>query len=692
MEDTIDNTPVFTELSPAVIKNEDGALTDVKVPFVKAEYESSDDSFRNGNTELVIDMATQAQQVFNKLVVLYRGLPKEMFVNRVLLNEASCEVTLENYRKTLFEEIRESDTFPYGLQCELKRRVNTRNGDTVAVKLAYDIHTLMSIMEGGEYSDMKDMIRPGRATRAVSTPVRGNSTIQHCEYSAEIKSLIHDMITVKAELLNTKQKHVAIESARSSEIQALKLSIASLKSDFHLLSTTMSKFMTNIKLATERIESDKSMGVVQLKNEFRLMRQNMKTLEDTVDLFEDSLASVRHTSSAKPASSSKKNRKSQHSDTGTNGMNNLQSVEVSRCGVSELTGANPQISVHSDANSNVSESCSVSVDNQCGNNEGLAPVQNAVCGEEADTTACNPQTALMNTSVGQMNQSDVWLAEAVEHRPNVNIPSHVNSPVVELSRNETGTDNCHTMNTVTRVQDSIVSPQSPTTAVHTALYSEVAGTYSGSGRNRKEIGQFSHRVFDVSESASSYTGYDNASRTLLPVRAPDGSLPSVNAKNIPVRTSFQSRQNVDAAHLESATVLSEVGSIEDEDFIKYIRKRPKRYYLGGFTSGITESAIEQYVRKRHGPTVTWVSIWRSRRDRDSVVIRLNVEDNEYTNLIESSRFWPRGVICRPWYDRTDDRSRNRRDFNQHARYNYYGRSDVDEYNPFSPLRDGANLD
>ena len=115
-------------------------------------------------------------------------------------------------------------------------------------------------------------------------------------------------------------------------------------------------------------------------------------------------------------------------------MSNLQSVEVSRCGVSELTGANPQISVHSDANSNVSESCSVSVDNQCGNNEGLAPVQNAVCGEEADTTACNPQTALMNTSVGQMNQSD-------EHRPNVNIPSHVNSPVVELSRNETGTNN-----------------------------------------------------------------------------------------------------------------------------------------------------------------------------------------------------------------------------------------------------------
>ena len=40
------------------------------------------------------------------------------------------------------------------------------------------------------------------------------------------------MTTVKSVLLNIKQKHVAIESARSSEVQTLKLSIVSLKSDF----------------------------------------------------------------------------------------------------------------------------------------------------------------------------------------------------------------------------------------------------------------------------------------------------------------------------------------------------------------------------------------------------------------------------------------------------------------------------
>ena len=143
-------------------------MTEVKVPLVKPEHESSDYSFRNDY--IVADMTTQAQQVFTKLVALFRGLPREMFVNRVILNEASCEVTLENYRKTLFEEIRESDAFRYGLQCELKRRVNTRNGDTVAVKLTYDTHTLMSIMEGGDYSDMRDMIRPGLLLKQCQLP------------------------------------------------------------------------------------------------------------------------------------------------------------------------------------------------------------------------------------------------------------------------------------------------------------------------------------------------------------------------------------------------------------------------------------------------------------------------------------------------------------------------------------------
>lgn len=111
-----------------------------------------------------VEEQTEFQEVYQKLIDLFRELPKEMFVNRVLLNEASCEATLENYRMVPFEELKELDDFPFGLQCELKRRVHTCKGDAVAVKLAYDIHTLMAVHEGGDYSDLKDMFRSNKSS------------------------------------------------------------------------------------------------------------------------------------------------------------------------------------------------------------------------------------------------------------------------------------------------------------------------------------------------------------------------------------------------------------------------------------------------------------------------------------------------------------------------------------------------
>ena len=57
----------------------------------------------------------------------YSGrLPKEMFVNRILTDTASCEVKLGEMRSALFEQFKEAEDFPYGLQAMLKRRVYTR--------------------------------------------------------------------------------------------------------------------------------------------------------------------------------------------------------------------------------------------------------------------------------------------------------------------------------------------------------------------------------------------------------------------------------------------------------------------------------------------------------------------------------------------------------------------------------------
>lgn len=125
------------------------------------------------------------------------------------------------------------------------------------MKLAYDIHTLMAIVEGGDCTDMRDMIHSNRGQsqgpRSQSTSGVGNSTVMPCEYSSEIKELVQSMNTVKADVLNLKQKTVAVETARLSEIKTLKSTVLTLKSDITLLSSTVSKAVTDIRCTVERI-------------------------------------------------------------------------------------------------------------------------------------------------------------------------------------------------------------------------------------------------------------------------------------------------------------------------------------------------------------------------------------------------------------------------------------------------------
>lgn len=105
-----------------------------------------------------------------------------------------------------------------------------------------------------------------------------------CEYSVDIKELSQNMSTVKAEILTLKQNIVAVESTRSSEMQTLKSSVLTLKSDLTMLSSTVTKAVTDIKLTVERLESAKSLGVANLKNELRLVKQTVNDLLDTVEL------------------------------------------------------------------------------------------------------------------------------------------------------------------------------------------------------------------------------------------------------------------------------------------------------------------------------------------------------------------------------------------------------------------------
>jgi len=92
------------------------------------------------------------------------------------------------------------------------------------------------------------------------------------------------------------------------------------------------------------------------------------------------------------------------------------------------------------------------------------------------------------------------------------------------------------------------------------------------------------------------------------------------------------------------------------DFLSdYVRKKTKRFYLGGFNSNVTERVIGLHINDK-GPKVTKINIFRS--NFRPPVIRLNVEDDENVFLVSEPGFWPNGIVCKPWVSKTRYRARN----------------------------------
>ena len=155
----------------------------------------------------------------------------------------------------------------------------------------------MSVFEGAEYSDLRDMLSSGsgRSQRSQSTPSSANKTISQGDSSMELKVLFDSVKTLLAELLHLKQSYSAVEAAlaRSKEFYSMKTTILSLKSDLSSLTTTVKSAVVNITLCAEKIESEKSLGVTHLKNELKLLKHDSNAMQETIGTLQYQVASNR---------------------------------------------------------------------------------------------------------------------------------------------------------------------------------------------------------------------------------------------------------------------------------------------------------------------------------------------------------------------------------------------------------------
>lgn len=277
---TITSSGRVSEYEPVCLTNN----TEVKFPVTMGNNQQLDSN--TSRSECTLDDLSQFTQYacgnsddvflqsFNRLVGLYRDLPKDMFIANLLQEFASNEQELEATRIQFYESLKSHEDFPFHVDSELKRRVFTRKGDPVSVKLANDIHALLSVMEGDDYCVLKDMISTSK--RRTLSQVCNTDNTQQSDYTCNSRNgckcrnevvLLRDTVSsIQAEMLLLKQSVNASNQLRSDQVKAISDTVQSIKSD-------VTRYAKEFGELVERVSS--STG-----GDFRVI---VKTLSETLD-------------------------------------------------------------------------------------------------------------------------------------------------------------------------------------------------------------------------------------------------------------------------------------------------------------------------------------------------------------------------------------------------------------------------
>lgn len=146
-------------------------------------------------------------------------------------------------------------------------------------------------------------------------------------------------------------------------------------------------------------------------------------------------------------------------------------------------------------------------------------------------------------------------------------------------------------------------------------------TYA-TAHDKRSVPMYSNRVSNLSLPASDRR--DNTSDLFDDLQGDISH--ATRQKSIPVRVNGASVDTIDYVR-DRRKVYSREGEldcislIDDVDVSEHVRKRTKRFYVGGFKPSITQAKLIRYVENK-GLSVTWVNIWISKRN-GRVVIRLN---------------------------------------------------------------------
>lgn len=169
----------------------------------------------------------------------------------------------------LFDSLKQDDSFPFDYHCELKRRFTSRKkpSESAAVKFAYDIHALITVMEGAEFSGINDLISvPKKRGRSQNIPSVGTQT-NSCQCKAEVSLLKDTVASLQADILLMKQRHVASENIHVNDSKSLQTELSEVKQSLSVLDnkiTNVIKDNTALKIV-KVAQSSQAETIVKLQ-------------------------------------------------------------------------------------------------------------------------------------------------------------------------------------------------------------------------------------------------------------------------------------------------------------------------------------------------------------------------------------------------------------------------------------------
>ena len=156
----------------------------------------------------------------------------------------------------------------------LKKRIQTRSGDSIEYKLANDIYCLVCVLDGADWDDVREVLNIPRSSKRSQSQSNLDSSF-YAYPLVELDQLRRSIQVLTADMVAVKQENSIMKSELLAESKSLRNEVTQMKADSDSeLSEIPSQISTNA-LSIHRICDEKSNGTINIKSELKQIKSDV---------------------------------------------------------------------------------------------------------------------------------------------------------------------------------------------------------------------------------------------------------------------------------------------------------------------------------------------------------------------------------------------------------------------------------